>query len=144
MEDTSDPEDRWYKEDDHDETEKKQFDLSLVISISKEGFEEWCRRWKFALIIKVLGKRFSLVFMEYHLKRYWVRKGKIDVIDMNRDYFLVHFSDKKNYSHVLLEGPWMVVGHYLIIQRWRPFFLSSKNYTIKDSYRELARPSIRC
>ncbi|KAL4274788.1 hypothetical protein AHAS_Ahas20G0042200 [Arachis hypogaea] len=42
---------------------------------------------------------------------------------MNRDYFLVHFSYGDDYSHALMEGPWMIAGHYLIVQRWRPFFL---------------------
>ncbi|RYR21977.1 hypothetical protein Ahy_B03g067272 [Arachis hypogaea] len=34
---------------------------------------------------------------------------------------------KKNYFHALLGGPWMVARHYLIVQRWRPFFFSSEN-----------------
>ncbi|RYR33587.1 hypothetical protein Ahy_A10g048187 isoform B [Arachis hypogaea] len=43
---------------------------------------------------------------------------------MDRDYFLVHFVDEGDYNHALTEEPWMIYGHYLIIQRWRPFFLS--------------------
>ncbi|KAL4300016.1 hypothetical protein AHAS_Ahas17G0158700 [Arachis hypogaea] len=69
--------------------------------------------------------------MEQCLKRDWVRKGSIDVIDMNRDYFLIHFSDEEDYSHALMEGHWMTSRHYLIVQRWRPFFLSSKNMVCK-------------
>lgn len=38
-------------------------------------------------------------------------------------YFLVHFSTEEDYNHALFEGPWMIVDHYLIVQRWRPFFL---------------------
>ncbi|RYQ84861.1 hypothetical protein Ahy_B10g104357 [Arachis hypogaea] len=64
--------------------------------------------WKSTLVVKVLGKRVGLAFMEQRLQRDWVRKGKIDVIDMDRDYFLVHFSYEEDYSHALMEGPWMV------------------------------------
>ncbi|XP_057719429.1 uncharacterized protein LOC130933837 [Arachis stenosperma] len=64
--------------------------------------------------------------MEQRLQRDWARKSKINVIDMDRDYFLVHFSDEEDYSHALMEGPWMVAGHYLIVQRWRLFFLTSE------------------
>ncbi|KAL4305453.1 uncharacterized protein DS421_16g533350 [Arachis hypogaea] len=46
---------------------------------------------------------------------------------MDRDYFFVHFSDEEDYSHALFGGPWMIAGHYLIVQRWRPFFLESEN-----------------
>ncbi|RYR40565.1 hypothetical protein Ahy_A09g046315 [Arachis hypogaea] len=63
-------------------------------------------------------------FMEH---RDWTKKGKINVINMDRDYFLVHFSDEVNYLHALMEGLWMIAEHYLIVQRCRPFFLSSKN-----------------
>ncbi|KAL4314331.1 hypothetical protein AHAS_Ahas15G0074400 [Arachis hypogaea] len=57
----------------------------------------------------------------------WVRNGTINVIDMDRDYYLIHFSDDEDYSHALMEGPWMIAGHYLVVQRWRPFFLTSED-----------------
>ncbi|RYQ90371.1 hypothetical protein Ahy_B09g096487 isoform D [Arachis hypogaea] len=50
---------------------------------------------------------------------------------MDCDYFLIHFSDEEDYSHALLEGPWMIAGHYLIVQRWRPFFLKSEHHVRK-------------
>ncbi|XLR33768.1 hypothetical protein S83_061668 [Arachis hypogaea] len=111
LENASDLEDRWYKEDKWNRTDEQPFDLCPVIPVSKEEFEDWCRPWKSALVVKVLGKRVGLAFMEQRLQRDWVRKGKIDVIDMDCDYFLVHFSDEEDYSHALMEGPWMVAGH---------------------------------
>ncbi|RYR77235.1 hypothetical protein Ahy_A01g001688 [Arachis hypogaea] len=44
---------------------------------------------------------------------------------MDCDYFF-HFTKEEDYSHALLGRPWMVAGHYLIVQRWRPFFLKSE------------------
>ncbi|RYR41560.1 hypothetical protein Ahy_A08g037962 [Arachis hypogaea] len=35
----------------------------------------------------------------------------------NHDYYLVHFSDKEDYFYTLLQGPWMIVGHYLLVRR---------------------------
>ncbi|XP_016178548.1 uncharacterized protein LOC107621002 [Arachis ipaensis] len=66
--------------------------------VSKKEFEDWCRPWKSTLVVKVLGKRVGLAFMEQRLQRDWVRKGSLD-------------------------GG----GHYLIVQRWRPFFLTSEH-----------------
>ncbi|XP_072053952.1 uncharacterized protein [Arachis hypogaea] len=106
--------------------EEKPFDLCPVIPVSKEDFDEWCKLWKAVLIVKVLGKRVYLSFMEQRLNRDWVKKGKINVIDMNHDYFLVRFLNKEDYAHALMGGPWMITGHYLIVQHWRPFFPSSK------------------
>ncbi|XP_016205096.1 uncharacterized protein LOC107645551 [Arachis ipaensis] len=126
--DENDPnsEDKWYKDKESNGREEKPFDLCPVIPVSKEEFEEWCKPWQAALIVKVLGKRVNLGFIEHRLNRDWERKSKINVIDMDRDYFLVHFTEEEDYSHALLGGPWMVAGHYLIVQRWRPFFLESE------------------
>ncbi|RYR74287.1 hypothetical protein Ahy_A02g008948 [Arachis hypogaea] len=68
--------------------------------------------WKNALIVKLLGKRVGLAFIEQHIERDWIRKGTIDVIDMDRDYFLIHFSNDEDYSHTLMKGPWMIAMPY--------------------------------
>ncbi|RYR42216.1 hypothetical protein Ahy_A08g038697 [Arachis hypogaea] len=46
--------------------------------------------------------------MEQRLGRDWVKKGKINVIDMDHDYFLVYFSDEEDYSFALTGGSWMI------------------------------------
>ncbi|KAL4365814.1 hypothetical protein AHAS_Ahas07G0143700 [Arachis hypogaea] len=106
--------------------EDKPFDPCPEIKVTKEEFDDWCKPWHASLIVKVLGKRVNLGFMEQRLGRDWVKKGKINVINMDRDYFLVHFSDEEDYSFALTRGSWMIAGHYLIVQRWRPFFLESE------------------
>ncbi|RYR03236.1 uncharacterized protein LOC107646856 [Arachis ipaensis] len=125
-EDEPNSKDKWYKTTENDDQVEKPFDPCPNIPISKDEFDEWCKPWRAALMVKVLGKRVGLGFMEQCLQRDWAKKGKINVIDMDRDYFLVHFADEGDYNHALMEGPWMIAGHYLIVQRWRPFFLSSE------------------
>lgn len=41
------------------------------------------------------------------------------------------FSNKEDHSFALFEDPWMVADHYLIVQRWRPFFLMHAEITKK-------------
>ncbi|KAL4305523.1 hypothetical protein AHAS_Ahas16G0086800 [Arachis hypogaea] len=128
-EDQPNPEDQWYREE--EDLSVKPFDPCPIILVSKEEFEDWCKPWKNALIVKVLGKRVALGFIEQRLQRDWAQKGKISVIDMDRDYYLVHFAEEEDYSHALMGGPWMIAGHYLIVQRWRPFFLTTENHVRK-------------
>ncbi|KAL4294766.1 hypothetical protein AHAS_Ahas18G0260900 [Arachis hypogaea] len=80
------PEDRWYIDMEAQEKENKAFDPCSTIPESKDEFDEWCKPWHAALVVKVLGKRVGLGFMEQRLTRDWVKKGKINVIDMDRDY----------------------------------------------------------
>ncbi|RYR05834.1 hypothetical protein Ahy_B06g085655 [Arachis hypogaea] len=107
------PEDKWYKEDNDGVNGEEPFNPCPTIPVSKEEFEEWCKPWKNALMVKVLGKRVTFAFMEQRLRRDW--EGK----------------DEEDYTHALMEGPWMVAGHYLIVQRWRPFFLSETTEATK-------------
>ncbi|GAY46545.1 hypothetical protein CUMW_097880, partial [Citrus unshiu] len=44
------------------------------------------------------------------------------VVDLAQDYYLVHFSNKRDVEYTLTEGPWTVMGHYLIVQQWSPSF----------------------
>ncbi|RYR54405.1 hypothetical protein Ahy_A06g029676 isoform B [Arachis hypogaea] len=85
--------------------EDKPFDTCPTIPISKDKFEEWCKPWHVALIVKVLDKRVHWRFMEQRLNKNWVKKNKINVIDMDPNYFLVHFTDEEDYNHALMEGP---------------------------------------
>ncbi|RYR62925.1 hypothetical protein Ahy_A04g020682 [Arachis hypogaea] len=105
--------DRWYKDIDSSDNDDAAFDPCQISPMSKDKFDEWCKPWHAALIVKVMGKRVNLDFMEQRLNREWIKK------------------DEKDYSHALLRGPWMIAGYYLIVQRWKPFFLSSENVVKK-------------
>lgn len=52
----------------------------------------------------------------------WVRKGVLHIIDLGRDYYLVTFSHKDNLVKALLEGPWLIFDHYLVVKKWCPDF----------------------
>lgn len=49
------------------------------------------------------------------------------MVDLEASYYVVRFRSKKNYDHVLLGGPWLVLGHYLTVTKWRPNFRPSKD-----------------
>lgn len=129
LEDVADmalPEEKWYN-DAEEETFHDQGEVNPcpVIPISREEYESWCDKWKMSLIVNVLGKKVGFKTVESKLQRTWARHGKISIIDMPQDYYLVNFSSIEDYKHVLFEGPWLVADHYLLIQRWRPFFLEN-------------------
>lgn len=61
-------------------------------------------------------------YMTSKLQYLWAKKGAVHVMDRNNDFFLVRFKNEGDYKHALFEGPWLVLDHYLLVQRWRPFF----------------------
>ncbi|XP_057444772.1 uncharacterized protein LOC130737018 [Lotus japonicus] len=50
----------------------------------------------------------------------------MEVIDLDFDFFVVRFANRVDYAHVFTGGPWVIMGHYLVIQQWRPMFIPAK------------------
>ncbi|RYR35448.1 hypothetical protein Ahy_A10g050593 [Arachis hypogaea] len=57
---------------------------------------------------------------EVEVQRIWSKNGNVKVIDLTRDFFLVHFGNEGDYKHALFEGSWQVVDHYLRVPRDPP------------------------
>ncbi|XP_061352758.1 uncharacterized protein LOC133297608 [Gastrolobium bilobum] len=88
----------------------------------KEIHKESCKPWRMAIIVKLLGKRVGVKFFQNRLLKMWNLSGSYEFIDMENDYFLFRFDKIEDYNFVLQEGPWVVADHYVMVQRWRPFF----------------------
>ena len=43
-------------------------------------------------------------------------------MDLDNDYFIVKLNSYEDYLNALMEGPWVVSGHYLPVQSWSPSF----------------------
>ncbi|MCH94006.1 hypothetical protein A2U01_0014960, partial [Trifolium medium] len=46
----------------------------------------------------------------------------MEIIDLENDYFLIRFEDWTDAVRVFEGGPWMILGHCLVVQRWHPEF----------------------
>lgn len=79
----------------------------------------------------MVGKKVNFWALENFLNRRWVKSSKIRLVDMADGSFLVYFSSEEDYNYALFEGPWMAPDHYLIVQRWQPFFLQSAELSSK-------------
>lgn len=107
--------------------ERGPFNPNPVIPISLEEYDEWCRPWKYTLVVKLLGKNIGFRWMNQRIHRLWDREGDVKVIDLTDEHYLVRFAAEKDYLHALFDGPWMVADHYLMVQRWRPMFRTNDN-----------------
>ena len=55
----------------------------------------------------------------------WHMIQDFSVIDLENNYFLVRLHSLEDVVHALTEGPWVIFGHYLIVQPWTPHFDST-------------------
>lgn len=104
----------------------RPFDPKSRVHVSVEEYDKWYQAWNQTLIVRLLGKSVNLRFLTGRLQAMWARKGAIHVLDMDGDFFLVRFDDNGDYKHALFEGPWLILDHYLLVQRWRPMFKPTK------------------
>ncbi|XP_061371666.1 uncharacterized protein LOC133314245 [Gastrolobium bilobum] len=104
--------------------------LCLAYQLSKEMHQEDCKKWRLSLIIKLLGKRLGTRFLMTRLQSLWNLVGTFELIEMDNGFLLIKFQDQRDYVHVLQEGPWVVISHYVVMQRWRPMF-DPYNETVK-------------
>lgn len=81
-----------------------------------------CEPWQNALTIKLLGRSHTYNFLHARLQQKWSLRGGWKLIDLVNDYFVVKFDQEEDLNFVLTEGPWIISGQYLVMQKWRPGF----------------------
>ncbi|KAJ1382463.1 hypothetical protein SESBI_44240, partial [Sesbania bispinosa] len=79
--------------------------LCPTVKLTKSERIGACIPWKRALIVKLLGKRVSLKFLQGKLHKLWQPQGRMEVIDLDNDYFIIRFADWSDLSKVHEGGP---------------------------------------
>lgn len=64
--------------------------------------------------------------MQQRTTTLWNLEKGHELIDLEGGYFVVRFFTRADYLHVLEGGPWIILGHYLIVMCWRPNFRPSR------------------
>ncbi|KAL8153174.1 hypothetical protein V2J09_010934, partial [Rumex salicifolius] len=78
--------------------------------------------WSSPLVIKALGTRVPFAIMDIKLRELWKPRGRMRLIDLPNDYYLIEFDPEEVYFATLTGGPWLVFGHYVTIRQWCPNF----------------------
>lgn len=55
----------------------------------------------------------------------WKPAGRLDYVDLGKDFFLMRFGLVEDYDNVLKGGPLFIGEHYLTIRLWEPNFKPS-------------------
>ncbi|XP_025693023.1 uncharacterized protein [Arachis hypogaea] len=106
----------------------KQGDLlPPSVIFTQEAKNYLAEPYKDAIVIKVLGKHYSYTALSHKLRTVWRIKGGFDLLDVGFDYFLVKFDVAEEREKVLLGGPWMIEGNYVVVKPWDQEFRSSEN-----------------
>ncbi|XP_019149842.1 PREDICTED: uncharacterized protein LOC109146642 [Ipomoea nil] len=130
-------------EDDNDflEAEKGDDPLCPTIRLTKMELKAIRAPWRQALIVKVMGRKVGYTYLQRRLASMWKPKRSMDLIAIDNDYFLVRFGSVDDMEFAMYEGPWMVLGHYLIVKPWEPNF-DPFNDTVEKVFVWIRVPSL--
>ncbi|RYR02498.1 hypothetical protein Ahy_B06g081287 [Arachis hypogaea] len=72
--------------------------------INEAAMKELRYPWWDTLIVKLLGRRISLLALTRRLEAMWGKMGNIEVIDLGNDFFIVKFYSQEDLDFPLTEG----------------------------------------
>lgn len=70
----------------------------------------------------VYGRSVGFNYLNTKILALWKPTGRIDCINLGKDFFLIRFSIKEDHDMVLRKGPWFIGENFLFIRPWEPNF----------------------
>lgn len=108
------------------DTTQTNYDSTKVrIDISVDEWKGLWRPWRRALVIKLLGRTVSYRLLSQRLSDMWASNNRLEMIDLEDGYYVVRFYSKEDYEYALENGPWVIQGHYLTVNKFHPGFFPS-------------------
>ncbi|XP_016706963.1 uncharacterized protein [Gossypium hirsutum] len=83
------------------------------------------------VIVRMLGRPIGYRALANKIKSLWELTGDYKIVDLDNNYFLVKLASQNDYNRVIMGVPWMVYGHYLVVQPWNRYFFTEENYPSK-------------
>ncbi|XP_048489738.1 uncharacterized protein LOC125491693 [Beta vulgaris subsp. vulgaris] len=99
-----------------------------VVLFSRDKIQQLRKPWSLTLMGKCLGISIRPSFMTQKIRSLSKPKGAVEVIDLGKGVYLYRFSLQDDYEKALFGGPWYVLYHYLMINRWQPNFRPTENH----------------
>ncbi|XP_050125933.1 uncharacterized protein LOC126603211 isoform X1 [Malus sylvestris] len=89
--------------------------------------KKMCEPWEKSLIVKLLGKPFSIAVLYNRLKGKRGPNVGFKLFPLINGYFVATFEKKEDLEFVLAGGPWVISGQYHVIHKWKPGFDASSS-----------------
>lgn len=104
------------------EEHEPQCGMGPEVHIPLEVYKEAWKPWKRGVYLKLLGKNVSLKVMRARLDSLWHLQWGCELANLEESFFVARFRSQEDYRYVLDNGPWLILGHYLTVTKWKSFF----------------------
>ncbi|KAL4273826.1 hypothetical protein GQ457_13G020550 [Hibiscus cannabinus] len=100
--------------------------ISIVFSERVQALA--VKNFELTVVVKLLGRRIGYNTLRSRLLDMWKPKEAFRLMDIENDYFLVTFKSRPDYSNAISGGPWVLFGHYLVVEPWTTEFSTSQSH----------------
>lgn len=63
--------------------------------------------------------------LDQKVRELWQLEAGHELTNLTKGYYIVRFFSRNDYLHVLEGDPWIILGHYLTVSKWRLTFFPS-------------------
>ncbi|KAK3189539.1 hypothetical protein Dsin_029100 [Dipteronia sinensis] len=103
------------------------------VSHPMEVAEDGSKAWKNCLVGYFIEKKLPFSLVNNIAMHLWGNRGLQEVLANDKGFFFFKFSDDEACSNVLESGPWLFVGRMVILKKWHPRLILTKETYSKIS-----------
>ncbi|KAL4362829.1 hypothetical protein GQ457_04G015580 [Hibiscus cannabinus] len=100
--------------------------ISIVFSERVQALA--VKNFDLTVVVKLLGRRIGYNTLRQRLLDIWKPTEAFRLMDIENDYYLVTFKSHPDYSKAVSGGPWVLFGHYLVVEPWTVDFSASQSH----------------
>ena len=93
-----------------------------TVAISVEG----SKRWASTLVGCFVGGYLPFSAVQNIARSLWRKDGLVDVLAIEKGFFLFRFDTMEGMTSVVERGPWLFAGRYMVLRKWSPGLPLSK------------------
>ncbi|KAK2649098.1 hypothetical protein Ddye_016587 [Dipteronia dyeriana] len=97
------------------------------VSPPLEVADDGSKAWKNCLVGHFIEKKLPFTLVKNIAMRIWGSRGLLEVLANEKGYYFFKFSDDEACSNVLEAGPWLFTGRMLILKKWHPRLILTKD-----------------
>ncbi|XP_075085004.1 uncharacterized protein LOC142168244 [Nicotiana tabacum] len=97
-------------------------EVNLVAKLEKLDLEAETMKWKYALIIYVIGEKPRYNYIHRYINQMWNTVTMPELYSHDDGYFMVRFHSMTDMKKLLCDGPYIVNNRPMIMKQWSPQF----------------------
>ena len=90
------------------------------VTTTAEIAVEGAKRWASTLVGCFVRGSLPFSAVNNIARKIWSSDGLVDVLTIEKGFFLFRFASEDGMTNVVEKGPWLFAGRYMVLRKWSP------------------------